>query len=130
FARMGARLPDIHAAHWLLRLLLAAIIIQQGFMKTPISADDAAAFGVPVFMWTMAALGEILAGVTLIVGGAIHTRIGDVVTRIGGLMLAVIVASVLVWVYWAPPLDMFELNQLHLLLLAGGLYFALRGNAA
>lgn len=129
--RAGRSLPDMRFAHWPLRLLLAAIIFHQGLDKVPLSADDAASFDVPFFMWGAAAAGELLAGVALIVGGiAINSIWGDVLTRLGGLMLALIVTSVLIVVYWAPLSTIFLANQLHLLLLAGGLYFFARGNAA
>ncbi|MEM0922178.1 MAG: hypothetical protein AAGI13_03990 [Pseudomonadota bacterium] len=123
-------LPDLQAAHWLLRIALAAFIMHQGFLKAPISVDEAASFGVPVLLWVAAALGELAAGLALIAGGFLQTRLGDLITRVGGATLALIVASVVVVVYWAPPMDLFLGNQFHLLLLVGGLYFALRGNAA
>ncbi|MEM9139929.1 MAG: DoxX family protein [Pseudomonadota bacterium] len=128
--RAGRTLPDLQPAHWLLRAALASFIIYQGLSKVPLSADDADSFGVPLFMWAGAAMGEFLAGVLLIAGGLARNWIGDVATRAGGLMIAVIVASVIVWVYWAPPMDIFLGNQFHLLLLVGGLYFAFRGNSA
>ena len=59
--------------------------------------------------------------------------IGDLLTRAGGLTIAFITFSVLVVVYQIFTLtpDIIWLsNQLHLLLIAGGLYFAARGNAA
>ncbi|MEM9047483.1 MAG: hypothetical protein AAGC92_02080 [Pseudomonadota bacterium] len=130
FVRTDRALPDIRWAHWFLRILLAAVIMREGFNKTPIAADDAASFGVPVLLWALAAVGELVAGFLLIAGGLIRTSFGDLVTRTGGALIALIVASVLMMVYWAPPVELFLYNQLHLLLLAGGLYFAFRGNAA
>ncbi|MEM8970499.1 MAG: DoxX family protein [Pseudomonadota bacterium] len=128
--RAGRALPDLQPAHWLLRAALASFIIYQGFTKVPLSGDDAEAFGVHVLMWASAAMGEFLAGILLIAGGFTRHWIGDIITRAGGLILAAIVASVIVWVYWAPPIDIFLGNQFHLLLLVGGLYFLLRGNSA
>ncbi|MEM8572130.1 MAG: hypothetical protein AAGG56_14665 [Pseudomonadota bacterium] len=128
--RLGRSLPDLRPATWFLRVMLAAIILDQGFSKVPLSAADAASFGVPLILWGMAAMGEILAGVFLIAGGLIRNGIGGLVTRLGGLLLAMIVASVLVVVYWAPPVILFYSNQLQLMLLVGGLYFLFRGNAA
>ncbi|MEM9813420.1 MAG: hypothetical protein AAF913_12180 [Pseudomonadota bacterium] len=128
--RSAPALPDIRAAHWILRALMAAIIIREGVAKAPITAEGAEAFGVPLILWGMAAFGEIVAGSLLLIGGAIRTRTGDLMTRAGGLFLAVIVASVIAVVYWAPPVELFLYNQLHLMLLTGGLYFAFRGNAA
>ncbi|MEM1160306.1 MAG: hypothetical protein AAGJ28_05185 [Pseudomonadota bacterium] len=126
----GRSLPDLAGAHWLLRVTLAAFIAYQGYIKFPLLVGDAEGFGVPYFLWILAALGEIGAGVALIAGGFMRSWIGDVITRAGGAALALIVASVIVVVYWAPLMDLFIGNQFHILLLIGGLYFALRGNAA
>ncbi|MEM9063597.1 MAG: hypothetical protein AAGD13_24320 [Pseudomonadota bacterium] len=128
--RTGQSLPDIQSAHWLMRAALAAMIAYQGLTKFPLAASDAASFDVPFILWIMAAVGEVAAGIALIAGGFGRTWIGDLVTRAGGAALAMIVASVLAVVYWAPPLDLFLGNQFHILLLVGGLYFALRGNKA
>ncbi|MEM0989500.1 MAG: hypothetical protein AAGK00_11505 [Pseudomonadota bacterium] len=129
-ARARQELPAVYSAHWLLRLPLAAIILLQGYDKVPLSADDAAAFGVPVLLWAMAAFGEILAGLLLIAGAFVRTWIGDLMTRAAGAMIAAIVAGVLVTVYWQPLIDMVLYQQFHMLLLVGGLFFALRGNKA
>ncbi|MEM1344726.1 MAG: hypothetical protein AAGI34_09130 [Pseudomonadota bacterium] len=129
-ARAGLDLPAFSTAHWLIRLPLAGIILQQGFSKAPLAAEDAAAFGVPLFLWAMAALGEIVAGTALIAGGLINNWFGNVLTRLAGLAIAMIVFGVLYVAYWAPPLDLLLYNQFHILLLVGGLYFALRGNEA
>lgn len=130
FIRTGRTLPDLAGAHWLLRIALSAFIAYQGYIKFPLLAADAEGFGVPYTLWILAALGEIGAGMALIVGGFSRTWIGDLATRTGGAVLALIVASVLVVVYWAPLIDLFIGNQFQILLLIGGLYFALRGNSA
>ncbi|MEM9725814.1 MAG: hypothetical protein AAF909_10160 [Pseudomonadota bacterium] len=128
--RVSQQIPVFTPAHWLLRLPLAGILLHQGVTKFPLLADDAAAFGVPFFMWALAAFGEIAVAVMLIAGAFIANGLGNLVTRLAGVGIAVIVASVLVIVYWAPPMDLLLGNQLHILLIVGGLYFALRGNAA
>ncbi|MEM6440982.1 MAG: hypothetical protein AAF763_14950 [Pseudomonadota bacterium] len=128
--RVSRVIPTIPAAHWLIRLPLAGIIMYQGFSKVPLAASDAAAFGVPVLLWVLAALGEITSGAALIAGGVLKDGRGELLTRIGGLMIAAIVASVIAVVYWAPLWDILSYNQFHVLLLAGGIYFALRGNDA
>ena len=126
-------LPDLRAVHWLPRVLLAAIILQQGWLKIPITAETAQSLGIPLVLYGMSALGEIAAGVALLVGGAMRNPIGELLTRAGGLTIAFITFSVLVVVYQIFTLtpDIIWLsNQLHLLLIAGGLYIAARGNAA
>ena len=125
--RTAQVLPRGTYAHWLLRLPLALVLMQQGIDKFPLSADMAAGFGVPFVLWIMAAAGEIAVAGLLIAGGFLRGVTGDLVTRVAGLGLAAIVAGVLYVAYWAPPLELLMFNQFHLLLLAGGLYFALTG---
>jgi uncharacterized membrane protein YphA (DoxX/SURF4 family) len=122
------RLPELWHAHWLLRLPLALVMFQQGMMKFPLSAADAAGVGVPFILWALSAIGQLLAAAGLLVGGVLINRLGDIVTRLAGLAVASVVAGVLVAVYWAPITSMVATNQFHLLLLAGGLFFLLRGN--
>jgi putative oxidoreductase len=125
--RTAHALPRAAFAHWLLRLPLAGVLLQYGIGKFPLSEAEAAGFGVPLALWALAGLGEIGAGLLLILGGVLRGGAGDLVTRLAGAGIAVIVASVLYVAYWAPPLDLLMFNQFHLLLLAGGLYFALAG---
>lgn len=91
--------PKVSGAHWLLRLPLGAIIIQQGYIKFPLSADEAASYDLPLLLWSVAALGELVAGCALIVGGLIWHWFGDVITRLAGLAIALIVTGVLVVAY-------------------------------
>ncbi|MEM9855403.1 MAG: hypothetical protein AAF841_13285 [Pseudomonadota bacterium] len=122
-------------AHWFIRIPLALIIANQGAMKFIDLAGGAASYGFPVWMWALAGLGEILAAAAFIIGGIVKSLspenallrlFGDVVTRLGGLATTIIVASVIGIVYWGPWQGM----QFHLMLLAGGVYFTLRGNRA
>ncbi|MEM6825656.1 MAG: hypothetical protein AAF566_11135 [Pseudomonadota bacterium] len=122
-------LPTVSAAHWLIRVPLAAIIFQQGLMKFPLAADDAASFGVPLVLWAFAAIGELACAALLVVGGLLSSWRGDLATRAAGAGIACIVVSVLYVAYWAPITDIFLYNQLHVMLLAAALFFALRGNA-
>ena len=39
------RIPDFCMSHWLFRIPLAIVFIQQGIMKIPVSAEEAATFG-------------------------------------------------------------------------------------
>ncbi|MEL6609664.1 MAG: DoxX family membrane protein [Pseudomonadota bacterium] len=119
-------------AHWFLRLPLAAIIFNQGWMKLPDLAGQAESNAIPVVLFAMAAIGEILGAAALIVGGIVKSLnpgglinlAGDVLTRLAGFAIAAVVAGVIYMFYWGS----FYSMQYHLLLLAGGLYFMLRGN--
>lgn len=125
----------VPGAHWFIRIPLALIIADQGIMKFLDLSGGAASYGFPVWMWAMAALAEVLGAAGLIAGGIVKTwnpasglfrLFGDVVTRLSGLAIAVMVAAVIGIVYWGPWQGM----QFHLMLLAGGLFFMLRGNRA
>jgi uncharacterized membrane protein YphA (DoxX/SURF4 family) len=127
--RAAHALPCATFAHWLIRLPLAGVLLQYGIGKFPLSEAEAAGFGVPLVLWALAGLGEIGAALLLILGGFLRGGAGDIMTRLAGAGIAVIVAGVVYVAYWAPPLDLLMFNQFHLLLLAGGLHFALAGNA-
>jgi uncharacterized membrane protein YphA (DoxX/SURF4 family) len=125
FERTERALPHARYADWLLRIPLAVVLLQQGFDKVPLSADMAAGFGVPFFLWGLAAFGEIAVGAALIGSGFLRNPMGELITRLAGLGAALIVAGVLYVAYWAPPVELLLYNQFHVLLLAAGLYLAL-----
>lgn len=127
--RTARALPRAAFAHWFPRLALGWVLFHYGAGKFPLSADDAAGFGVPFALWALAAAGEIAVALMLVAGGLIRGGPGDLVTRLAGAGAAVIVAGVVYVAYWAPPLDLLMFNQFHLLLFACGLYFALAGDA-
>tara|TARA_B100000035_G_scaffold272609_1_gene248055 strand:+ start:613 stop:981 length:369 start_codon:yes stop_codon:yes gene_type:complete len=119
-------------SHWLIRIPLAIIFLQQGISKLPISVDDAASFDLPLLVWSFVIAGEIGAGVGLLVGGLFPKKflweLGDLVTRFSGITICSIMTGV-IWVgqpesFW----DVLLYDNLHVLLWVGGLFFALRGN--
>lgn len=118
-------LPRARFAHWMLRLPLAAVLLQYGIEKFPLNPMAAEGFGVPFPLWILAAVGEIAIGVLLIVSGFLRGSLGDLATRSAGAASAIIVAGVIVVAYWAPPLDLLMFNQFHILLLGVSLYLAL-----
>lgn len=126
--RLTPKVPAIQPAHWLIRIPVAGIILQQAAWKLPLNAADAEVYGLPLFAWALAALGELGAGLGLLLGGLLPGRVGDVLTRISGAVIAVVVVGVLLVAYAAPILDILTINQLQIMLLVGGLFFALRGN--
>ena len=119
-------------SHWLIRIPLAIIFLQQGISKLPFSVDDAASFDLPLLVWSFVIAGEIGAGVGLLVGGLFPKKflweLGDLVTRFSGITICSIMTGV-IWVgqpesFW----DVLLYDNLHVLLWVGGLFFALRGN--
>ncbi|MCH2165565.1 MAG: hypothetical protein MK098_13055 [Marinovum sp.] len=122
---VAKRIPTVRSADWFIRIPLAAIIIEQGLIKIPDMAQQAADYGLPLLIFALAMLAEILGGVAIIVGGFIRNNwITDVLTRLAGLAIAIVVTGVIVMIYFGP----FYGWQLQGMLLAGGLYFLFRGN--
>ena len=116
---------------WLLRIPLAIVFLQQGLSKVPISVEDAASFELPMLVWVFVVLGEIGAGLGLIVGGLIQklwSTIADMVTRFSGFVVGSIMTGV-IWIGQPENLiDVLLYDNLHVFLWFGGLFFALKGN--
>jgi len=126
------KIPEFCMSHWLIRIPLAIIFLQQGLSKLPFSADDAASFDLPVVVWTFVVLGEIGAGAGLLIGGLFPKKflweLGDLITRFSGITICSIMTGV-IWVGQPESfLDVLLYDNLHVLLWVGGLFFALRGN--
>ena len=111
---------------------MAIVFLQQGISKWPIDLESAQSFELPLLVWTYVVLGEIGAGVGLLVGGLFTKKflweLGDVITRFSGITMCCIMTGV-IWIgqpesFW----DVILYDNLHVLLWVGALYFALRGN--
>ena len=128
------KIPDFTLSHWLLRIPLAIVFIQQGLSKFPVSLDDAEAYELPFLVWWFVAYGELGAGIGLIMGGVlllkqqIWSSLGDIITRFSGFTIGCITTGV-IWI--SKPESFIEVllyDNLHVFLWVGGLYFALRGS--
>ena len=127
------RILEFCMSHWLLRIPLAIVFIQQGLSKLPVTLEDAEAFELPYLVWWVVAWGELGAGVGLLVAGLLASwawlkDYGDVLTRFCGITICSIMTGV-IWVgqpesFW----DVILYDNFHVLLWVGGLFFALRGN--
>ena len=127
-----SRIPEFCYSHWLLRIPLAIIFLQQGISKWPIDLDTAASYDLPLLVWTFVVLGEIGAGVGLLVGGLFPKKflweLGDLITRFSGITVCSIMTGV-IWIGQPESFtDVLLYDNLHVLLWVGGLFFALRGN--
>ena len=125
------RIPEFWLSHWLLRIPLAVVFIQQGLAKIPVTVDDAQSFELPYIVWWFAAYGELGAGIGLLVGGLFlyswWSWVGDLLTRFSGFVIGCIMTGV-IWVGQPESfMDVILYDNLHVLLWVGGLYFALRG---
>ena len=139
------KIPEFCMSHWLLRIPLAIIFIQQGLMKIPVDIEEAASYGLSYLVWWFVAYGELLGGLGLIIGGLLNKTPatmeqifgvnliepwGDAITRFSGITLCCIMTGV-IWI--GDPesfVDVLLYDNLHVLLWVGALFFALRGNNA
>ena len=128
---MLKNIPDFCFSHWLLRLPLIVIFLQQGLAKLPIDAETADSWGLPLFVWVFVVIGEIGGAIGLAVGGLLYKYfkvLGDMITRFSGVTVCCIITGV-IWI--AQPesfLDVILYDNLHVMLWVGGMFFALRGN--
>jgi len=130
------KIPEFCLSHWLLRIPLAIVFIQQGIDKIPVDPEMAEAMELPYLVWWFVAWGELGAGIGLLAGGLLLTKFfdefirdfGDLVTRFSGF----VIGSIMTGVIWtAQPESLTEVllyDNFHVLLWVGGLFFALRGN--
>ena len=130
--KLISKIPEFCMSHWLLRIPLAIVFLQQGISKLPFSIEDAEAFDLPGLVWWFVIYGEIGAGVGLLVGGAVIWKklkeINDIITRFSGITICSIMTGV-IWVGQPDSfMDVILYDNLHVLLWVGGLFFALRGN--
>ena len=127
------KIPEFCMSHWLWRIPLATVFLQQGLYKWPIDVATADAYGLTLLVWSFVVLGEIGAGIGLLLGGiGSHIEklkpMGDVLTRFSGIVMASIMTGV-IWISQPESLTYVLLyDNFHVLLWVGGMYFALRGN--
>ena len=127
-----SNIPEFCMSHWLLRIPLAIIFLQQGISKWPIDIETAQSYDLPLVVWAFVTLGEIGAGIGLLVGGLFPKKflweLGDLVTRFSGITICSIMTGV-IWIGQPESFtDVILYDNLHVLLWVGGLFFALRGN--
>ena len=140
FKRITTNIPEFCASHWLLRIPLAVVFIQQGLSKFPVTQDDAVAYELPYVVWWFVAYGELGSGVGLLAAAfmslkaishlPVITELSDMLSRFSGITMCSITTGV-IWI--SEPESLMEVllyDNLHVFLWVGGLYFALRGNRA
>jgi len=130
--RITSAIPEFCMSHWLIRIPLIIVFLQQGISKLPFSVEDAEAMDLPALVWWFVVYGEIGAGIGLAVGGIVIVKalkeLQDLITRFSG----IVICSIMTGVIWTlQPENLWEFllyDPFHVMLWVGGLFFALRGN--
>jgi uncharacterized membrane protein YphA (DoxX/SURF4 family) len=131
--------PFLPITSWLLRLGLGTSFILHGIGKFPLppckSPDrcmwksfESMGYNFPEFVTSAVAIGEVVAGAGVIIGGLITNHLGNIITRISGGAVVVIMIGAIVIAHsdWLITQKLFMSEQIFLLLL--GFYFAIKGN--
>ena len=128
------RIPSFAFSHWLLRIPLSTVFIQQGLSKFPVILEDAQSYDLPFLVWWFVAYGELGSGLGLIFGGLFLFKrnnfewLGDLITRFSGFTIGCITTGVIWTTKPESFLDVILYGNLHVFLWVGGLFFALRGS--
>ena len=77
---------------------------------------------------SLVALSELLAGIILIISGFIKNPFGNLMTRLAGLMIVIMMVNILAIAHpdWFITKKLFTTEQIFLLI--GGVYFLIKGN--
>ena len=116
-------------APWLIRLGLGIAFIIHGYNKFPLPPQGLINyFGFSPALATFVALSEVFAGIIIIVGGLHNNSLGNLITRLGGLMVVVVMifAFSIAHQEWFITVKLFTSEQIFLFLI--GFYFLLKGN--
>ena len=125
--------PLMGFADWIIRIGLGVSFFLHGFGKLPVDASGwlASNLGYPVAL--MVAWGKVLAGLGVILGGLLSGAIGNLITRLSGGAIGIIMIGAITIAHsnWGIFFGergsvLFASEQLFLLLL--GIYFAIKGN--
>ncbi len=116
-------------APWVIRLGLGIAFIIHGYNKFPLPPQGLINyFGFSPALATFVALSEVFAGLIIIVGGLLNNSLGNLITRLGGLMVVVIMifAFSIAHQEWFITVKLFTSEQIFLFLI--GLFSLIKGN--
>ena len=126
--------PFSALAPWLLRLSLGIAFFIPGYGKFPLPPEKMVGWfgsiGIPApeLVSSMVAIGEVSAGVGIIVGGLLGPSLGHLITRLSGGAVVIIMVGAFSIAHadWFITAKLFTSEQLFLI--AIGFYFAIKGN--
>ena len=126
--------PFTGIAPWILRLSLGISFFLHGYGKFPLPPQKMVVWfeskGIiwPELITSLVALGKVIAGVGIIIGGLLFNQIGNLITRLSGGAVVVIMIGAFAIAHpdWFITEKLFMSEQIFLLSL--GLFFAIKGN--
>ena len=126
--------PFLPITPWLLRLGLGTSFILHGLSKFPLPPEkmvrsfEKEGYMYPEIITSMVAIGEVVAGAGIIIGGLIISNTGTLITRLsGGAVVVIMIGAILIaHPEWLVTKKLFMSEQIFLFIL--GLYFAIKGN--
>ena len=126
--------PLMPITPWLPRLGLGISFILHGHGKFPLPPEkmvtwfESMGYMYPELVTSLVALGEVGAGAGIILGGLFQNKTGDLITRLSGGAVGVIMIGAIIIAHsdWLVTKKLFMSEQIFLFLL--GTYFAIRGN--
>ena len=126
--------PFSGIAPWLLRLSLGTSFFLHGYGKFPLPPQKMVVWfeskGIiwPELITSLVALGEVIAGIGIVLGGLLFNQLGNLITRLSGGAVVVIMIGAFIIAHpdWFITKDLFMSEQIFLFIL--GLYFAIKGN--
>ena len=85
-------------------------------------------FGLSPILASTVALSELLTGLVLIISGFIRNPFGNILTRLSGLNITILMITILIFAHkeWFFTTELFTSEQIFLLI--GGIYFLIKGN--
>jgi uncharacterized membrane protein YphA (DoxX/SURF4 family) len=126
--------PLMPITPWLLRLGLGTSFILHGIGKFPLPPEkmvtwfESMGYMYPEIVTSLVALGEVGAGAGIIFGGLLNNHVGNLITRLSGGAVGVIMLGAIFIAHsdWLVTKKLFMSEQIFLFLI--GLYFAIKGN--
>ena len=126
--------PFIPITPWLLRLGLGTSFILHGSGKFPLPPEkmvtwfESMGYMYPELVTSMVAVGEVAAGAGIILGGLLSGHLGNLITRLSGGAVVVIMIGAIFIAHsdWLVTKKLFMSEQIFLFII--GLFFAIKGN--
>tara|TARA_B100000989_G_scaffold263904_1_gene216035 strand:+ start:955 stop:1398 length:444 start_codon:yes stop_codon:yes gene_type:complete len=126
--------PIAPISFWLLRFGLGVAFFLHGFEKFPLPPEKMTnwftklGFAFPELTTSAVALGEVGAGVGIILGGLVKGHVGNIITKVSGGAVVVIMSGAFIIAHpnWFFTSRLFMSEQIFLFIL--GSFFLIRGN--